>query len=216
MSCSKTVKFEPLSKKIRPLETRAAKIILHEDYIFADNNAKELKRYLIQHIQNKMKSKSRFQFEFIPSGEKVPRNNSNNALVFVVGDIWFHQGKTSGDQVKKVTRYKRDRYVSQSWDEIEHRKWDKDQLQNFVSLYFLEIGSDTKILRATLTASNDSKEIIRSRNQQLSNKQFSQFYQDKKLQPAHTIIKADNNITDSDKALNELASKAVNTHFNSL
>ncbi len=216
ISCSKTVKFEPSAKRIRPLDTQATRIILHEDYIFAEKDVGQMKHILVRNIQSRMKSNSRFQFEFIPAGQKVPRNNSNRALVFITGDIWLHQGKTSGDRVEKVTRYKSGFNYNQSREEIERSKWNKNQLQTIISLYFIEIGSETRLLRATMTASNDNRQKVWTGNKQLSDNQVSTFYQDKELQPAHTVVKAGINITGISRALDELIKKAVNTHFNSL
>ncbi|MBU2511411.1 hypothetical protein KJ966_08725 [bacterium] len=216
ISCSKTVKYESTTKKVRSLDTSATRVILHEDYIFVEKEAEQLKHYLVRAMQNRMKNNHRFQLEFVPSGQAVPQNDSNHPLVFIIGDIWFNQAKISGNQLEKVTRNQSGFNFSQSWDEIEQRKWDKDQLQTIISLYFIEIGSETRLLRATMTASNDNRQKVWAGNRQISDNQMSQFYRDKELQPAHTEIKADNNITMVGRVFDELADKAVNTHFNSL
>lgn len=215
-SCTKTVKFEASSRKVRPLDTQARKIVLHEDYIFAEKEAEKLKQQLLKSIRNKMKNQSKFRFEFIPAGKAIPRNSTNKPLVFITGDIMTHKGQTSGKDVKKVTRYKRSKKVSQHWDELENQKWNKNQLQTFITLYFVEIGSETKLLRSTMTASSDNRQRVWTGNKVVSDTQKSAFFEDKKIKPAHTVIQSKETVLNPEKTFAGLALKAVNTHFDSL
>ncbi len=216
VSCSKTVVFEQEAQKALPLKTDARIIRLHEDYLFAERDAQALKEKVVENIRQVMANQQRFRFEFIPSGTKIPKNDSNNESVFLIGDIWMYKGSTSGEQVKKVTRTKSGFGFSQSWDELENRSWRQDNLQTVVSLYFVEVGNETRILRSTITISNDKKTKIQTGGRTISNRQYSQLYRDKELQAGFQLVKSNSSITSTQKALNELARKAVTVHFDAL
>ncbi len=215
-SCTKTVKYRRPSDTIKPLDTQAKRMILHEDYLFAESNSKKLKSYLLDGLRKQAAKNKRFTIEVVRSGKPIPRNNGNNPVVFVMGDIWLHQGKSSGDEVRIVSRSKSGFNSSRSWDEIEKSKLTKKELQTIVSLYFVEVSSETRLLRATLTTSSDIKSEKKTGGRNVSNNQFSDFYVDKKLEPAHIKIKAGNDIERTDSVLRELADRAVTTHFQSI
>lgn len=215
-SCTKTVRYKSKTEQLKPLATKVKKLVLHEDYIFAESNAAPLKDALVKSIQNSLNGQSRFEVEFISSGNPVPRNNSNNALLFIVGDVWLHRGKVSGNSVKKFSRNRRGFNYEESWDELENRRWEKDQLQTIVSLYFIEVGAETRLLRSTITASNDSRQSTWSGSRKLSDSQSSSFFSNKKLQAAHSLIAANTSILNQSNVFQELANKATAKHFSNL
>ena len=216
VACSKTVVFKQEAGKSVPLKTDARVIRLHEDYLFAERDAQALKEKVVENIKRVMEQQQRFQFEFVPTGRRVPKNNSNNENIFLIGDIWMYKGSTTGNEVKKVTKRKVKRRLSQSCDELEKRTWKHDNLQTVVSLYFVEIGSKTKILRSTITISNDKRTKIQTGGRTISDRQYSQLYRDKEIQAGYEQVKSNSTITSTQKALDELARKVVTVHFDSL
>ena len=99
---------------------------------------------------------------------------------------------------------------------MEKRTWKQDNLQTVVSLYFVEVGSKTKILRSTITISNDKRTKIQTGDRTISNRQYSQLYKDKEIEAGYQQVRSNSSITSTQKALDELARKAVTVHFDSL
>lgn len=216
VACSKTAVYRPDDQRIRPLKTGAPIIRLHEDFLYAEREAQSLKKEVIASIKQVMSQQDRFRFEFIPSGKEVPRNSTNASNVFLVGDIWFHQGRTSGTQIEKVTRTENGFGYTRSWEELERRQWDKRILQTAISLYFIEIGSETDLLRANITVSADERYQLKQGGRIVTRRQDSQFLKEKDLQPGYRLIRLDTNLEDLENALKELANKAVTVHFDNL
>ncbi len=215
-SCTKTVTFDGTTKKIKPLNSNANIIVLHEDYIFAEPQATEVKKYLIEKIQEKMRHFPKYKLMVISSGREIPQNNGNDEMIILMGDIWLHKGTTAGDQVMKVSRSSRSLTSFRTWEEIEQRHWKQNTLQTIISLYFIEVGSSTKILRSTVTASNDKKQVTRVGGRSLSNNQTSQFFQDKEVKAGHQVLKAKNSIDQPRLVFKELAARAADAQLDSL
>ncbi len=215
-SCSKTIVFKQEDQKIHPLKTDARILRLHEDYLFADSDARELKQSVIENIKQVMSQQNRYEFEFIAAGEKVPKNNSNNESIFLIGDIWMYKGNTSGSEVEKVSRSQVGFGYTRSWDELERRSWEQDSLQTVISLYFIEVGNKTRILRSTITISNDKKTKIKTGGRTISDRQYSDLFKDKELQAGYQLVESSSSITSTKQALEELAKKAVTVHFDNL
>ncbi len=209
--CTKTVVYDRSNEKIKPLKTRLSRIILHDDYLVAEKGESGLKKQVIQAILTKMRGQKKFKLIHIRSGGKVPENNSSKGYIFLMGNIWKSGGHNSGKEVVKVTRSEYGSGYNRSWDELETRHWSQNVLQTAVSLYFVEITSELKMLRSTMTVSNDKNKT----GSGFSGKQYSDFYQDPKISPGHILINAGGNLS-SNSVNRELAIKAVNRHFESL
>ncbi|MBU3915838.1 hypothetical protein KKA14_09915 [bacterium] len=209
--CSKTVIYERPSENIKPLNTKVSIIILHDDYLIAEGGTSGLKKQLIQAILQKMQSQKKFELIHIQSGGKVPENQSKNGYIFLMGNVWKSGGDTSGNEVVKVTKYSSGANYNRSWEELESRHWDQKVLQTAISLYFVEITSELKMLRSTLTVSNDKNKS----GSGFSAKQYSDFYKDTTIAAGHILINAEGGLS-SDDVEKELATKAVGKHFESL
>lgn len=215
-SCTKTARYSGTVQKISALKSRATIIVLHEDYIFVEPAAIAFKNQLLTKLRQRLSKTNKYQLQFIASGGQLPKNNSNNSMIFLTGDIWFHKGNTEGYEKVKVKRSSSGYGYTKSWEEMETRNWKQTSLQTIISLYFIEIGEDTKLLRATVTASNDKNQVVFSGSRKISDNQYSRFYVDKNIEPGHQLIKSSSSIHDLRKSFEDLADKALNIHLQAI
>lgn len=216
-ACSdKIIRYERQEDKIKPLRTKVKTLILHDDYIVAENQSKAFKDFVIKRIVEKIKGNSKFQLIHLKKGSPLPDGNDFKGRIVIVGNIWSRSGSTSGEEVALVRKTKSTKNQRQSWDELERRHWKQDLLQTIISLNFIEITDKTRLLRGVITISNDRHYQLSDNKRKIKDSQFSDLFAVPKLSPGydHIIIKSTFNKLDT--ALNSLAQASVNKSFESL
>ena len=209
VSCSSTIKYKGSSVQVKPLKTKARNIILHDDYIFSGQASGEIKQLLINHLVSGLAKYSKYKIQRLQSGAPIPQNNSNKSQILLVANIWFHQGTTNGQEVVKVQRDEFGINYRKSWEELENRSWEQLENQSIISLYFLEIGKETNLLRAAITVTNDKKQKMIKSGHSVEQRKYAVFYQIKGMQPGYDLIAVNSDISQSDQYIPELIKKSV-------
>jgi hypothetical protein len=209
VSCSSTIKYQGSSVQVKPLKTKARNIILHEDYIFSEQASGEVKQLLINHLVSGLAKYSKYKVQRLKSGAPIPQNNSNKPQILLVANIWFHQGTTNGQEVVKVQRDEFGINYRKSWEELENRSWEQLENQSIISLYFLEIGKETNLLRAAITVTNDKKQKTTKSGHSAEQRKYAVFYQIKGMQPGYDLIAVSSDISQPDQYIPELIKKSV-------
>lgn len=209
VSCSSTIKYKGSSVQVKPLKTKARNIILHEDYIFSGQISVEIKQLLIDQLLSGLSKYPKYQVQRLKSGVSIPQNNSNKPQILLVANIWHHRGETNGQEVVKVKRHESGINYRKNWEELENRSWEQLENQSIISLYFLEIGKETKLLRATITAVNDKKQKKIKPGHTVEQRKYAMFYQIKGMQPGYDLVSVNSDISQLEQYIPELIEKSI-------
>ena len=153
-ACVNIVRYERPESSITPMQTSLKRIILHEDYIRAENDALGLKEYFFKALVNRLSGIKGNEIIVIKSGKSLPALVDNKGSLWIVGDIWSNRTKQSGRNVQLKTMYSRTSKSSSSREVLEQLHWKQESVMSYTNLYFIELTENPRLLRSTITASN--------------------------------------------------------------
>jgi len=140
--------------KVKPLQTKVSRIILHEDSIRVEDDSLNMRTFFVSALADRLSGMKNFEVIIVPSGKPLPQFGDNKGSIWIVGKIWSQRSEQSGHNVQLKTLYKKTKTSSSSWDVLETLNWNHESIMSFTNLYFIELSEDLKLLKSYITASN--------------------------------------------------------------
>jgi len=228
-ACVNIIRYERPESGIKPLKTTLKRIILHEDYISAENDTLGIKEFFFNELADQLSNMKAHEVIVLKSGTPLPKLGDNKGSLWIVGDIWSRSTKQSGRNVHLKTLSTRSPGFSSSRDVLEHLHWEQDSVMSYTNLYFIELSENPKLLRSSITASNftsskvngDRGTVYRNILTRVEFKNpdeeaksfFSGASTDKRLAAGYQVVSVILNENNRQFALKQLAEASVKKHF---
>ena len=228
-ACVNIIRYDMPDSGTKRLETKLKRIILHEDYIMAENDALGMKIFFFNELADRLSKLKQKKVLVIKSGASLPKLVDNKGLIWIVGDIWSQSSKQSGNNVELKTLSSSSLNSSSSRDVLEHLYWEQESVMSYTNLYFFELTEKPKLLRSSITASNFTSAKVKGdkgtlRRNFLPHFEFRNLDEEakslfggsnavKRLAPGYHVVSIHINQHNQQSALKQLAEASVNKHF---